>query len=57
MIETFMRRTGTPPTVLGRQALNDPAFIIHLKAGRSPSLRIADKVRRYCKENGRRRWA
>jgi hypothetical protein len=54
LIERFMQQTGTPPTVLGRQALNDPAFIIHLRAGRSPSLRVADRVRAYIYANSKR---
>ena len=46
-VERYLKRTGTPPTSLGRAALNDPAFVIHLRDGRSPSLRTADRVRRH----------
>ena len=35
-IEVFLRRTGMPATVFGRQAVRDPRFVLDLRNGRTP---------------------
>jgi len=35
-IETFLRRTGMPPTKFGRLATHDPRFVLDLRMGRTP---------------------
>lgn len=46
-IEAFLARTGTKPTEFGRMALGDPAFVLNLRRGRSPTLATADKILSY----------
>ncbi len=43
----FLRRTGMRPTTLGLKAVGDPNLIRQIEAGRSPSLRTADRVLSY----------
>lgn len=35
-IEKYLRRTGTPPTRFGREAVRDPRFVHDLRNGREP---------------------
>jgi hypothetical protein len=35
-IETYLRRSATSPTRLGRDALGDPCFVFDLRNGRQP---------------------
>ena len=35
-IETYLKRSGTPPTRFGREVLGDPGFVSDLRAGREP---------------------
>ncbi len=35
-IERHLKRTGGSASALGRRALNDPAFVRHLRNGRQP---------------------
>jgi hypothetical protein len=35
-IEVFLRRTGMPATVFGREAVRDPRFVLDLRNGRTP---------------------
>lgn len=35
-IEIYLRRTATPPTRLGRDAVGDPRFVFDLRRGREP---------------------
>ena len=46
-VEAFLRSSRMSPATFGRQAINDPTFVAKLRGGRSPSLRVADKVLRY----------
>jgi hypothetical protein len=43
-IETFMRRTGTAPTRLGREAVGDPRFVFDLRNGREPRAPTSARV-------------
>lgn len=46
-VEAFLTRTGMAPSQFGRAAVNDTHFVFHLRAGRSPSLRMVDRVRAF----------
>jgi len=46
-IEAHCRATGTAPTALGVQVLNDPRFVSGLREGRSPRLKTEARVRAY----------
>ena len=35
-IENYLRRSATPPTRFGRDALGDPRFVFDLREGREP---------------------
>lgn len=49
-VERYLRRTGTPPTKFGREAVRDPRFVLDLRLGREPgpdiSRRVVDYVAR-----------
>ena len=36
MIEKHLRKTGTPATRFGREAVRDPRFVLDLRNGREP---------------------
>jgi hypothetical protein len=46
-IEQYLRRTGTPPTRFGREAVGDPRFVGDLRRGREPRAETERKVRSY----------
>lgn len=46
-VEDFLRREAITPTAFGRNALNDPNFVFDLRAGRSPSAAVIDRVQQY----------
>lgn len=35
-IERYLRRSATPPTRFGREAMGDPRFVFDLRKGRQP---------------------
>jgi hypothetical protein len=35
-IEKYLRRSNTPPTRFGREAVGDPRFVLDLRNGREP---------------------
>jgi hypothetical protein len=43
-VEAFLEAYGFKPAEFGRQAVGDPAFVLNLRRGRSPTLATADKV-------------
>ena len=49
-IETYLRRTGIPPTRFGRDAVRDPRFVHDLRRGRSVGDRVARRVIAYLAE-------
>ena len=49
-IDAFLARTGMAPTRLGLDALGDGGLVRGLRAGRSPSLRNAEKLLRFMRE-------
>lgn len=46
-IEQFLKRTGTPATRFGREAVGDPRFVGDLRNGREPRDRTEQRVRDY----------
>ena len=43
-VRAFLERTGLRPTTFGMKVLGDPNLMRQIDAGRSPSLRTADRV-------------
>ena len=43
-VSAFLSRTGMKPTTLGMKAVGDPSLMRRIGLGRSPSLRMADRV-------------
>lgn len=43
-VNAFLSQSGVSPTALGLRAAGDPNLIHEIRAGRSPSLRMADRV-------------
>ncbi len=46
-IERHIRRNGVPPTRFGREAVNDPRFVLDLRRGREPRAATRDRVLAY----------
>ncbi len=49
-VETFLAKSGTAPTALGKAAVSDPNFVFDLREGRIPSLAIVDRVEKFIRE-------
>lgn len=49
-IESFLARTGIPPSRFGVIVCNDPNFVFDLRNGRSPNLRTLNKVQEFVNE-------
>ncbi len=47
---TYIATRGIDPTNFGKAALNDPSFVIKLKAGRQPKSDTIDKVREFMRQ-------
>lgn len=43
-IELYLRRTRTAPTRFGRDAVNDPRFVLDLRKGREVGQKTASRV-------------
>lgn len=50
-IERFLKRTETPPTAFGIQALKDPNFVWSLRAGREPRFSTVKRVMDFIESN------
>jgi hypothetical protein len=46
-IEKHLRRSGTPPTRFGREAVGDPRFVLDLRNGREARAKTAARVSAY----------
>lgn len=46
-IEKFLRKSGTPPTRFGREAVGDPRFVLDLRNGREPRAATISRVSDY----------
>jgi tRNA-dihydrouridine synthase len=49
-VERHLRRTGEPPTVLGRKALGDPNLVRGLRNGRELRPGTAGRLRAYLEQ-------
>jgi len=47
MIERYLRNSGIAPTRFGRDAVNDPRFVLDLRNGREPRASTAQRVSAY----------
>ncbi len=47
LIERHLRNSGTAPTRFGRDAVNDPRFVLDLRAGRTPRPTTTARVSAY----------
>lgn len=46
-IERFLRAHGMPPTLFGRLSVRDPRFVLDLRMGREPRMRMRQRVRTF----------
>ena len=51
-IEKYLKRSGTPPTRFGREAVHDPRFVLDLRNGREPGRAIARRVNAFLDRQG-----
>lgn len=51
-IETYLESSHTAPTTFGRLAVDDPRFVIDLRAGRTPRRKTRERVAQYLQEQG-----
>jgi hypothetical protein len=51
-VETYLRRTGMPPTKFGREAVRDPRFVHDLRRGRTVGDRLLRQVISYIEGRG-----
>ena len=49
-IEAFPTRSGISATAFGREALRDPSFVGDLRKGRSPNLKVAQRVSEFMRD-------
>lgn len=56
-VERYLKRSGTPATRFGREAVRDPRFVFDLRKGREPGSRMCRRVADYLesREGGQRR--
>lgn len=52
-VETYLRRTGMPPTRFGREAVRDPRFVHDLRQGRTVGDKLLRRVIGYIDGAGR----
>lgn len=43
-VEAYLQRTGMTATAFGIAAINDRTFVFELRRGRSPSLKVVERV-------------
>ena len=57
-VEKYLRRSGTPPTRFGREAVGDPRFVFDLRKGREPRDEMVRRVLAFLERNeiGGRPW-
>ena len=54
-IEGYLRRSATPPTRFGREAVHDPRFVFDLRNGREPRPATAARVHNWIDDQEARR--
>jgi hypothetical protein len=53
-VERYLRRSGTPPTRFGREALGDPRFVFDIRRGRQLQRRTERRLADYLDQCERR---
>ena len=56
-VEAYLSSTGMSPTAFGKTAMGDPRFVATVRAGRAPTLRTVERVRRFIAEHPKREAA
>jgi len=46
-IDAFLHRVGMSDSALGKDALNDPAWVMRFRAGLDPRIGTVDQIRRF----------
>lgn len=49
-IDSFLRRTGMPPTTFGRRTVNDPRLVGDMRLGRMPGPAVTARVEAFIAE-------
>lgn len=49
-IDAFLDRYGMAAAKFGEEAVSDPAFVLRLRAGRSPRIDTVDRVRQFMRD-------
>lgn len=57
IVERYLNHTGTSATRFGREAVNDPRFVIDLRNGREPRASVHARVAAYVATHGPRRYS
>jgi hypothetical protein len=52
-IERFLAATGMAPSAFGRAAVADPNLVSDLRAGRTPGLKLVERIDRFIREGAR----
>ena len=47
-VEEHLRRTGETPTAFGKRVARDPRLVFQLREGRSPQLRLVERIIAAC---------
>lgn len=50
-IEEYLVRSGTRPSMFGRQAVGDPRFVQDLREGRRPRKKTQQRIRNFMTNN------
>lgn len=53
-IEAFLKRHDMPPSTFGREATGEPQLIKSMRDGRSPSLKVLEKIATFMADHERR---
>lgn len=53
-VDRFLTRTGMSASRFGREAVGDPNFVGDLRAGRAPTLRMAQRVGEFMRGRDKR---
>lgn len=54
-VEAFLTRTSMSAAAFGKDALNDPSFVLDLRRGRKPGLGSVDKVHEFIRVHAQSR--
>ncbi len=46
-VESYLKRSGTPPTRFGRDAVRDPRLVFDLRDGREPGPEMIGRISDY----------